>query len=364
MATLIMVIYDGLANAVFESQVLVPLMRKAQGYQRTLLVSFERQPPCQQLLEGLKSKVPSIEFIIIKKLPYFGRISLWWTIWRLSRVNLGTDSLDMIARGPLAGYIALYLRKVALVGSLTIQARGLLAAEYDYAVQTRSLLATLIKWARIRQLAFIERRVHTTLSQDVTIEAVSPALKEYLQDRYLCQSGRITIAQHDDSEPLAPTIKNRWRAQLREQLDITRAARVYCYSGSYKPWQCATQTVAFFKHVHELESSSVLLILTPDTQAFQQELTSMPASAYRLLSVPSHDVLYYLSVADYGIVLREHHQLNWISRPTKYLEYRAAGLNIIHNDTVAYIIDDLRQAAATDVLWAQPEKQTPDHLHQ
>ena len=49
------------------------------------------------------------------------------------------------------------------------------------------------------------------------------------------------------------------------------------------------------------------------------------------------DVIKYLCAADAGILLRKKDVVNWVARPTKILEYRAAGLKIIHNDTVAML---------------------------
>jgi len=36
------------------------------------------------------------------------------------------------------------------------------------------------------------------------------------------------------------------------------------------------------------------------------------------------------------MLFREQTIVNWTSRPTKLLEYQAVGLEVVHNNTVAY----------------------------
>ena len=61
---------------------------------------------------------------------------------------------------------------------------------------------------------------------------------------------------------------------------------------------------------------------------------------YLVLSAKQDDVFRYLSVADAGLLFREKNVVNWVSRPTKMLEYRSVGLKIIHNNTVAWLSEE------------------------
>ena len=63
----------------------------------------------------------------------------------------------------------------------------------------------------------------------------------------------------------------------------------------------------------------------------------MLAGSYHITTISHADIYRYLAAADAGIVLRESHPINWVSRPTKILEYQAAGLAIVHNNTIGYI---------------------------
>ncbi len=79
-----------------------------------------------------------------------------------------------------------------------------------------------------------------------------------------------------------------------------------------------------------------MLILTQNKKKFQDLLKKydLDPSRYYVQTVPHEEVLRYLAACDSGILFREPHIINWVSRPTKVLEYQAAGLEIVHNNTV------------------------------
>ena len=71
----------------------------------------------------------------------------------------------------------------------------------------------------------------------------------------------------------------------------------------------------------------------------------IPEHAYRVLHLAHQEIIPTLCAADYGILFRESHLMNWVSRPTKALEYEAAGLGIIHNDTVHFLLSQSNKPA-------------------
>jgi hypothetical protein len=54
-------------------------------------------------------------------------------------------------------------------------------------------------------------------------------------------------------------------------------------------------------------------------------------------NVPHGMIYRYLAACDIGLIFREPHLINWTSRPTKVLEYQAAGLEIVHNNTIDFL---------------------------
>lgn len=348
-APLIVVIYDGINNSVFDSQVMQPLKNilEVQPQQRIILISFEKTHPTQKLIAQKIFNHPSFAFIVCKKIPYIGKLSLYYAAMNLKKKITKYPCYTMIARGPLAGFIAQKVcRSIACI-SLTIQARGLLAQEYAYENETNnsSILDILWHGLRTRQFFNIEYTTYTknilSSSFPITIQSVSSSLAEYLVTVYHADRRKITIAKHDIPHKINPVQLTNWKIQTRTELNIPMQATVYCYNGSIKPWQCPEQVITRFVTHRTQNPHAFLLILTQDTDAFKILIQKyhIPIDAYRILHVAHSDIYRYLAGADIGMLFRDPHIVNWVSRPTKALEYAAVNLTIEHNNTVSWLFE-------------------------
>ncbi len=188
---LIYVLYDSISNSVFEGQVLHPLLDKQKKNTDLViwLVTFERNTLQAQKLIKKYSAIPRIHVVVLKKLPFLSTLSLHFAVWQLKKFirRYQLHSCDLIARGPLAGWICLKILSNTQYRSCTVQARGLLAQEYVYATQgSRNWLARLWHRLRVYQYHRIEHAVYAEQSHDqsYTIEAVSPALKQYVIETF------------------------------------------------------------------------------------------------------------------------------------------------------------------------------------
>ena len=101
-----------------------------------------------------------------------------------------------------------------------------------------------------------------------------------------------------------------------------------------------SETVAYFVEQYGSLPNSFLLILSPDIAQFTATLaqSTLTQSQYRVINVPTQELISYLAAADVGFLFRHPDIINWVSRPTKVLEYSAAGLRIVHNGTVGYCV--------------------------
>jgi len=387
---LIFVTYDGMANSVFAGQVLQPLIARLEQNSdaHIWLVSFEslrasEQPDiCQPFPDdcsrqskemtdrsGISQSFPDdcsrqskemtdrLHTTILTKIPFLTTASLWPAIYQLKKFLKQFDSYELMARGPLAGFICQRALQPHACASLTIQARGLLAQEYAYAHQhTRNTFARWWHAWRTKQFERIEYTAyHSKRPPSVRaiallrtgfdtsglfkIQAVSPALKEYVIKHFGANPKNITIAHNDIPQPISSQDKTAWRTAIRKTLHINHDTHVYCYNGSAKPWQCPQDILTFFKQQHTNNANSFLLILTQDKAAFAAlaQTHQLAPASYHICSVEHHDIYRYLAACDTGIMFREPHIINWVSRPTKILEYRAAGLTVKHNNTVGYL---------------------------
>lgn len=368
---------DGIANSVFPSQILQPLLDKLEQNPllETTIVSFEIVRPDSKIIMQRIPAHPRLHLVLYQRPPFFGKISLWFCVHYLKKLLQESPPASTItARGALAGFIIIETLKTVMYQDfhldVTIQARGLHAQEYRYTLgkAKQSFFKKLVsKWVYNR-LEKIEREVYGTLQApvqdqtqdpkhnhalmlnlskhhldyDLTIEAVSPALKQYLIDTFHTNPAKIILATKDIPEKLTPELITQYKKSAREKLNIPESAIVYCYSGSYKPWQCAPETIAYFANEYAKDKNSFLLILSQDTQAFEKACAqhNLPKTAYKIISVRQEQLYEYLSCANFGFLLREEDIINWVSRPTKMLEYQAVGLKIIHNNTIAWLTED------------------------
>lgn len=278
---------------------------------------------------------PQIQIIQLRRWPYFGSLSLRYSWWQI-RAFLNSKSFQVIARGPFAGWIALKL----IYHSLIIQVRGLAAAEYQYGQNGQSVWQRIITKLRYWQLQKLEKSVYSQVKPNLIFECVSPALQEYLIQKFNTPVIQITIAQSDLPSKISKSQIEKLRRINRQVLAIPCEATVYCYSGSIHKWQCPEQIIEFFKTRLSTNPQAILLILCPQTHLWQELLHQAQISPinFRVLAVAPNEVVAYLAAADYGLLFRKPHLINWVARPTKALEYQAVGLKIIHNQTVEWLI--------------------------
>jgi hypothetical protein len=349
---LTVVISDGIKNSVFGSQVIQPLLKQIELDENLeiTLVSFEVERPSASFLMETFPAHGRFHLVLCRRLKYFGKISLYFAAFQLKKLLKKLNCDEILARGPLAGWVTMNSleRGNNKQPKLTIQARGLCAEEYRYTCQ----IATTKPWNNpIRRLIYkslknIEREVYHNSSQkylpaNVSIEAVSTALKDFLVQNFNAESTNISISTRDLLENFDKKIIHEWRTKTRTNLKIPSDAIVYCYSGSHKPWQCATESINYFIEQHKRNHKNFMLVLSPDKEKFVKDLQEkqLPTSCYCVLKVKHNDLFQYLAAADHGLMFRKKDVVNWVSRPTKALEYKAVGLSIIHNNTVSMLVE-------------------------
>ena len=342
--TLVVVLCDGLQNSVFHSQLYEPLRKMLlEGHEkRIILVSYEKTKPDISLISQLIRNAPGLEIKVVRKrFPFLGKISLTFAVWNLSILLAELKEYNLKARGPLAGWICLKSSYLCFKkpSSLVIQARGLLAAEYAYSNQQYTGIKNTLHALRTKLFFNLERTVYRAQKEYITIECVSPALREYVVRTYGAHEKNLSIAHYDIPEHFSASQISLWRTETRTLLGISEDAYVYCYNGSAKSWQCPHETIATFIEFKQKNPHAFLLILSQDKEFFMQALMrqNLPHNAWTVVSVPHKDIYKVLAAADAGFLLRDVHIINWVSRPTKALEYQAVGIPVLHNGTVAWV---------------------------
>lgn len=338
------IIYDGIENSVFAGQVLTPLVQKLTQHpnDRGLIISFEKKKLSAAAIAAITNH-KNIDCIILHKIPFFGTLSLRYAVYQLGRIIPHYPIISMTVRGPLAAWIFTHTKMATSV--CTVQARGLAAQEYAYAhADAPSWFMKQFHQFRRRQYEAIERFVYGTAAHTspLLIRAVSESLRSYIIDTFGTPPEKIIVEETDIPQKINPDVLQRWRATIRTTLAIDAMTYVYVYNGSAKAWQCPNETVAYFAEQYRKNQHTFLLILTQDQQPFINLCTqyAIPSGAYHITHVPHTQIYQYLAAADAGIIFRKSHIINWVSRPTKILEYQAVGLKMIHNNTVAMLVEN------------------------
>jgi hypothetical protein len=318
------VICDSVNNSVFESQVITPLLKKIKNDSELSvdIISFESKYP---LYFKTYERI-TIHCIVTP----FLQLTFFWPLIKKFKAILEEyriENYECIARGPLAGYIAQQAMSQKCT-KLTIQARGLLAQETWYA-QNTNVFIEAFRYLRFKQ---IEKAVYS--QNNYILESVTPTLETYLKKEYGANPKESFIATEDIPPILSKEQYKAFRNRYRKLFKIPEQEIVYVYSGSYKPWQLPEETLKLFKK----EKSGTLLIFTPDIQPFQALVNKLNIKKYILKKVDPKYLIKMLCAADYGFLFREDHIINWVARPTKALEYHAAHVKIIHNNTVKYLL--------------------------
>lgn len=354
---LTVVLYDGIQNSVFESQVLAPLLVRL-GQEPVLevyLISFERYKLSPDIVRVLIPSHERLHFTSARRIFFWGRSSLCFSVWQLMRLLMRYFPHEIMARGPFAGWIVCNALRRLLraykkdLPAVTIQARGLAAEEFRFTREHKKQPGlfvekmTLLRYKQFKRLerSVFRKRAEKDMLCGITIETVSTYLKKYLVDELGADPEKISIAQRDIPRAFLPATISNWREIIRTELGLKQEAFVYCYNGSARPWQCAHETVEYFVQQYRQDPSRALLVLSQEKETFEQLLTSvkLPETSYRVLSVKSDQIYKYLAACDAGLLFRKQDIVNWVSRPTKMLEYQAVGLKIIHNNTVGCLVD-------------------------
>lgn len=359
MKNLIFVTYDGIQNSVFSGQVIQPLLKKITNNSalKVHIVSFEKNHLSPVFAKASSGKHLNLNIKIYRRLPVLGKLSLYPSVYYLKKFLKQFDNYEIISRGPLAGWVTTKAINKNCTSHI-LQSRGLLAEEYEFthlphpSIHTSSpkgftgLLGMPVRlfkhlWHTWRKnfLFKIEQEAYT--NKNCTIKPVSTALADYLIEIYKTDPDQIIIEKDDIPDLIPEEQKIEWRLQVRKELNIASNAQIFCYNGAIKSWQCPELVIEFFQKQLNRDINSFLMVLSQDKEQFEKLLlNNKNIKNYLVLTVPHTEIYKYLCACDYGLIFRKSdHIVNWVSRPVKAMEYKAAGLEIIHNNTVKWLMD-------------------------
>lgn len=384
-------LFDGIENSVFFKQVLEPVCLDALSRPdcKFFILSFEKN-----LITSLEKKVyldsiipPNLTIILKQRLPFWGG----WTL------DLLTNSLvlflqenpvrEFLCRGFFAARILqkslqkmfvekefeMRLVKDFSVPNLMIQKLemiipGIASQEVLLVHEEKNILKKFFQYFKKhfqKWLCFIEEKKFFQQKQKDQNQSKNQilwkifcycrAMKDYWNE--FCTDFCPESENYFELIPEKETnfdisIKLACRTEIRNQLNILEQTDLYCYLGGMQPWQNFELSINFF--VDEYQKSMdkkrnfapFFLVITQEKVLAEKKINEILRHNFaakkniRIISTKNpQETKKYLLASDYGFLLREENLINWTARPVKALEYRDAGLLVIHNYSCLWVID-------------------------
>ena len=140
-------------------------------------------------------------------------------------------------------------------------------------------------------------------------------------------------------------MKEKDRLSKRAQMGITDKF-VFLYLGTLSVWQWPEAMFSLFAQFHQEKPDSLFYLLLPQSEHDRAvsflKRHKLPPTSYIIDEVPHTEVGSVIGVADIGLLLRKAHPVNYVSSPTKFGEYLAAGVPVIATEDIGDISDIIK----------------------
>jgi hypothetical protein len=258
-------------------------------------------------------------------LPMFPKVRLWkLNTITLFLVCLFSGERKVWARGAFAANMATSLKNMKLVKSVLFDVRGAYQAELtEYNVVADSGVVNSIE--QIEKNALIKSNAQLV---------VSNKLVEWWKVKYNYTPGTYATIPCTLSDYFCKdfTTETEWLTK-RESMGYSKDDIVLVYSGSSAGWQSFKLVDEFLYHIFSSNSNVKLIFLSnevpKDSKVFQ-------AYSDRISTkwVKPEEVSNILTMADYGLLIREASITNQVASPVKFAEYLACGLQVIISEGI------------------------------
>jgi hypothetical protein len=309
-------------SSVVESQVykLLEYFNKTDYFNEVILIQISNNKKSYNLAKKILTKYNfKVEFIkgsiglLTKFNPIYFRLSA-----QLKSIISSNNFIIHVRTESLGFHVVNSLRKNNLPLNVLCDVRGLTIEELDYRLKNITGIRTL--YPKLMKLTY-RKLIKFFNTNNISISAVSKELK-----KYLVQSGidnYIEVNPNIVSSDFSFNIEQ--RESVRKKLAISKEKILIVLSSSGSDiWQKDESVVSFF-----LKNDNFIILNLSKNKIINNKIIN--------LYLPFEEMPKYLSAADIGVVWREDHILNNCASPSKFSEFAAMGLYVIHNNTVDLI---------------------------
>jgi hypothetical protein len=330
---ILLVLFEGLADTVIESQVLLHARELARMgiaefeiwavacfaplYTRSLAARDRAQALAGCPVEVLRGVRPA--------LPFSTRINARRLARRLAQ-HMGRFDLVHARTDYSAGVCARLKRLSPFV--LVWDCRGDSVAEFAERFGGGSWLSRL---ARAVKMGLLARQRHEAARVCDRAIFVTEALRALAAaDLGTKPSAIIPGAASDELFHFDPAL----RQEARAGLGLGAQVRLLVYSGSLAPYQCFDETLALYAALRARDPNTRLLVLTPALEEARRRIDRAGIQGVDLRQAPIGEVNRFLNASDAAFMLRAPTDVNRVAFPTKFAEYCLAGLPVIMSMSV------------------------------
>jgi hypothetical protein len=302
-------------SSVYQSQVIDVCNYLSKNFDtRVRLIAFFS--PRVYFANRKKIKKAYKHSIILPLLP----LQKWkWNLLPLLLINFFLRNKTAICRNPFATNLGLQLKKYSRLKSVVYDGRGATYAEWnEYDVTPDQALRDAIK--PLEKIAVLE--------SDFRI-AVSQKLVEYWQAQFgYADKKHVVVPTTLLSNFAHSDFTDEKIKEVRTEFGFDEKDVIMVYSGSSAGWQSFNLVTDFLATQIQKNPRVKILFLTKEDDFVRSLKARFPSNVY-VKWVDHYFINLYLSVGDYGILIREQSLTNSVASPTKFAEYLALGLPVL-----------------------------------
>lgn len=185
--------------------------------------------------------------------------------------------------------------------------------------------SSLLNGVKAKIYSFFERKA---VQRADYLQCVSEPLRRYISERF--QRGDAAVVNSCIEKERFEECR-RDRMNMRSCFGMHPNDIVFLYSGGLDAYQELGAMFRLWFEIHNVMDNAHFLLLTSGQPSRSDEiyLNRIPKDRLTLQNVAPEQVPRYMSMADFGFLLRKNILLNNVASPTKFPEYLAAGLGII-----------------------------------
>jgi len=229
----------------------------------------------------------------------------------------------IFCRNAYATLMALKVKKMGGASKVIYDGRGAYAAEWKEYLGThhQKLLNT------------IENHEKQVVNQSDFRLAVSDKLVEHWKTFGYTDTKHVVVPCTMSHQFLQVLPTQEQRNRKRQAMDFKPNDVVLLYAGSTAGWQSFSLMQNFLTQQFESNPCVKALFLSNESSELTTLKNSFPGKVFVRWCKPE-EVPEYMSVADYGILIRENTVTNQVAAPVKFAEYLACGLKVIISDCI------------------------------